>query len=187
VPKVGHYRTSVPHIIPSRPRSTMASEITTFPAPASDLNILVLGAGGREHALSYKLAQSKRVAKVFVAPGNGGTALMGSKVQNVSIPWGGSKGYGAVVDWAKEHKVDLVVPGPEQPLVEGVEAQLRKGQSPSRAIYAINELTPSRHPRLRSFSRCCPPRGLQDAVQGVHGPAQHPHCRFPLFHLEPVR
>lgn len=116
-----------------------APEITTFPAPASDLNILVLGAGGREHALSYKLAQSKRVARVFVAPGNGGTALMGGKVQNVSVPWGGSKGYGAVVDWARENKVDLVVPGPEQPLVEGVEAQLRKGQSVDvGGLYAMN-------------------------------------------------
>jgi phosphoribosylamine--glycine ligase/phosphoribosylformylglycinamidine cyclo-ligase len=106
----------------------MASEITTFPAPASNLSILVLGAGGREHALSFKLAQSPRVNNVFVAPGNGGTALMGGKVQNVSIPWGGSKGYGAVVQWAKGNNVDLVVPGPEQPLVEGVEQELRKGK-----------------------------------------------------------
>ena len=103
------------------------SEITTFPHPRSHLSILVLGAGGREHALSYKLAQSPRVDNVFVAPGNGGTALMGGKVQNVTIPWGGAKGYGSVVSWALENKIDLVVPGPEQPLVEGVELDLRKG------------------------------------------------------------
>ena len=106
----------------------MAAEITTFPAPKGNLSILVLGAGGREHALSYKLAQSPRVDNVFVCPGNGGTALMGGKVQNVVIPWGGSKGYQAVVDFAKTQKIDLVVPGPEQPLVEGVEQLLKEGR-----------------------------------------------------------
>ena len=114
---------------PNSSLANMASEITRFPAPATNLSILILGAGGREHALSFKLAQSPRVDHIFVAPGNGGTAMMGEKVQNVSIPWGGSKGYGAVVQWAKENNVSLVVPGPEQPLVEGVEQELRKGKS----------------------------------------------------------
>lgn len=104
------------------------SEITTFPLPRGHLNILILGGGGREHALVFKLAQSPRVDNVFVAPGNGGTELMGGKVKNVSVPWGGAKGYGNVVAWAQENKVDLVVPGPEQPLVEGVELDLRKGE-----------------------------------------------------------
>jgi phosphoribosylamine--glycine ligase/phosphoribosylformylglycinamidine cyclo-ligase len=102
-------------------------EITTFPSPASDLKVLLLGAGGREHALAYKLAQSPRVSNVFVCPGNGGTAIMGGKVSNVALPWGGKNGYEAVVAWAKEQQLDLVVPGPEQPLVEGVEVLLRKG------------------------------------------------------------
>jgi phosphoribosylamine--glycine ligase/phosphoribosylformylglycinamidine cyclo-ligase len=54
--------------------------ITVFPSPATSLVVLLLGAGGREHALAYKLAQSARVSKILVCPGNGGTALMGGKV-----------------------------------------------------------------------------------------------------------
>lgn len=103
------------------------AEPTTFPAPASDLTVLLLGAGGREHALAFKLAQSPRVKRVLIAPGNGGTSLIGGKVQNVNVPWGGKAGYAGAVQFAKENKVDLVVPGPEQPLVDGAEAEFRKG------------------------------------------------------------
>jgi phosphoribosylamine--glycine ligase/phosphoribosylformylglycinamidine cyclo-ligase len=106
----------------------MASEATTFPAPQSDLRILLLGGGGREHALAYKLAQSPRVAKIFVVPGNGGTEMMGGKVENVKIPWGGKHGYLDVVTFAVTEQVDLAVPGPEQPLVDGVESLFRKGE-----------------------------------------------------------
>ncbi|KAJ1998921.1 hypothetical protein GGI06_006164, partial [Coemansia sp. S85] len=66
--------------------------------PALELKVLVLGGGGREHALAWGLAKSARVSKVFVAPGNGGTAAAGGKISNIG----------------------LVVPGPEQPLVDGV-------------------------------------------------------------------
>jgi phosphoribosylamine--glycine ligase/phosphoribosylformylglycinamidine cyclo-ligase len=104
------------------------AEATTFPAPQSDLRILLLGGGGREHALAYKLAQSSRVAKIFVVPGNGGTELMGGKVENVKIPWGGKYGYLDVVTFAVTEQVDLAVPGPEQPLVDGVENLFRKGE-----------------------------------------------------------
>jgi phosphoribosylamine--glycine ligase/phosphoribosylformylglycinamidine cyclo-ligase len=78
---------------------------TTFPPPSSSLSILLLGAGGREHALAYKLAQSDRVKNVFVSPGNGGTGSMGGKVQNVQVPWG--KQFEGLVAWAKENKVSL--------------------------------------------------------------------------------
>ena len=60
----------------------MMTTATSFPASSSELSILLLGAGGREHALAWKLAQSKRVKKVWVCPGNGGTALMGGKVSD---------------------------------------------------------------------------------------------------------
>ncbi|ORY31837.1 purine nucleotide biosynthesis-related protein [Naematelia encephala] len=103
---------------------------TAFPAPQSDLAILLLGAGGREHALAFKLAQSSRVAKVFVCPGNGGTEMMGGKVSNVSVAWGGKAGFTGVAAWAVEQGVDLVVPGPEQPLVDGVELVFRKAGIP---------------------------------------------------------
>lgn len=104
------------------------SEATTFPAQKTDLVVLLLGAGGREHALAFKLAQSSRVKSVLIAPGNGGTALIGGKCKNVAAPWGGKAGYEGVVKFAQEQGVDLVVPGPEQPLVDGAEAIFRKGE-----------------------------------------------------------
>lgn len=108
----------------------MASATATrFPAPQTDLRILLLGGGGREHALAYKLAQSPRVAKIYVVPGNGGTALMGGKVENVALPWGGNHGYESVIQFAIQQEVDLAVPGPEQPLVDGVEVLFRKSTS----------------------------------------------------------
>lgn len=106
----------------------MAAEPVSFPAQATDLTVLLLGAGGREHALAFKLAQSPRVKRIFIAPGNGGSASIGSKVQNVAIPYGGKAGYAEAVKFAQENAVDLVVPGPEQPLVDGAEAIFRKGE-----------------------------------------------------------
>ena len=83
------------------------------------LNLLVLGNGGREHALVWKLAQSKTVKKIYVAPGNGGTATM-ENITNVPeltpIPANFSK----LQTFAQEKEIDLVVPGPEQPLVDGI-------------------------------------------------------------------
>ncbi|KAJ2810278.1 hypothetical protein H4S07_002755, partial [Coemansia furcata] len=83
------------------------------------VNVLVLGGGGREHALAWALSKSARVSKVFVAPGNGGTAAAGGKISNVAI--GHSKSdFPALVEFAQSHNIGLVVPGPEQPLVDGV-------------------------------------------------------------------
>ncbi|KAJ2836292.1 hypothetical protein FBU31_001404 [Coemansia sp. 'formosensis'] len=85
----------------------------------SEVNVLVLGGGGREHALAWALSKSARVSKVFVAPGNGGTAAAGGKISNVAI--GHSKSdFPALVEFAQSHNIGLVVPGPEQPLVDGV-------------------------------------------------------------------
>jgi phosphoribosylamine--glycine ligase len=78
------------------------------------MKLLVVGSGGREHALAWKLAQSPRVQKVFVAPGNGGTATE-SGVANVvlsSIP--------ELVAFAKKEKIQLTVVGPEAPLAAGI-------------------------------------------------------------------
>ena len=115
-------------------------DTTTFPAPSTSLVILILGAGGREHALAFKLAQSPRVSKIYVCPGNGGTAMMGGTVENVALSWGGKLGFVEVVAWAKEREVDLVVPGPEQSLVDGVELAFRKGVSPSTS-YSVFKKT----------------------------------------------
>ncbi|AGO13390.1 AaceriAFR254Cp [[Ashbya] aceris (nom. inval.)] len=84
------------------------------------MNILLLGSGGREHALAWRLAQSPSVAKVYVAPGNGGTATMGAKVVNLPGLGTSKQHFGALRDFALANDVSLVVPGPEQPLIDGV-------------------------------------------------------------------
>jgi len=78
------------------------------------MKILVIGAGGREHALAWKLARSPRVQKVFVAPGNGGTASEPG-VENVAV-----SGTPELIAFAKREGIHLSVVGPEAPLAEGV-------------------------------------------------------------------
>lgn len=84
------------------------------------MNILVIGGGGREHALAWKLAQSVKVKNIYVAPGNGGTALDG-RFKNIPIT--------DVVElrvWAEVNKIVLTVVGPEGPLAAGVVDEFRK-------------------------------------------------------------
>lgn len=85
---------------------------------AGKINVLVVGNGGREHALAWKLSQSPLAGEIFVAPGNGGTETM----KNVtSVPIGSSpEHFPELVKFAVEQSVALVVPGPEQPLVDGI-------------------------------------------------------------------
>ncbi|WP_423822195.1 phosphoribosylamine--glycine ligase [Salinisphaera sp. SPP-AMP-43] len=83
---------------------------------SSSHRILVVGNGGREHALAWKLAASPRVAEIFVAPGNAGTALM-SNVTNVAI---GVEEIDALVDFARDNAITLTVVGPEAPLAIGL-------------------------------------------------------------------
>jgi phosphoribosylamine---glycine ligase len=78
------------------------------------VNVLVIGSGGREHALAWKLAQSNRVHKVFVAPGNGGTAL-DSRMENINITEPSE-----LLAWAATNDIALTLVGPEQPLAAGV-------------------------------------------------------------------
>lgn len=80
------------------------------------MNVLIIGSGGREHALAWKAAQSDNVKKVFVAPGNAGSALE-AKVENVSI---GVEAVDELVAFAKDNNVELTIVGPEAPLVIGV-------------------------------------------------------------------
>ena len=74
------------------------------------MKILLLGSGGREHALAWKIAQSPKVEKLYIAPGNAGTALTG---ENVSIK---ADDFEALKDFCVEKGVDMVVVGPEDPL-----------------------------------------------------------------------
>ncbi len=78
------------------------------------MNILILGSGGREHALTWKLAQSKKVDRIFIGPGNAGTSNFGT---NLNLdPENFHEVKKAVID----NKIDIVIVGPEAPLVEGI-------------------------------------------------------------------
>ena len=78
------------------------------------MKLLLLGSGGREHALAWKIAQSPQVEKLYIAPGNAGTATVG---ENVSIK---ADDFEGIKQFVLEHGVDMVVVGPEDPLVKGV-------------------------------------------------------------------
>ena len=80
------------------------------------MQVLVIGSGGREHALAWKAAQCKGVTKVFVAPGNAGTANE-EMLENIDIPVSDIPG---LVKFAQDNAVELTIVGPEQPLVDGV-------------------------------------------------------------------
>lgn len=82
------------------------------------MNILVVGNGGREHAITWRLAQSPKVNRIFVAPGNGGTSSL-PKTQNIELT-GSPKDFDKLQKFALDNSIDLVVPGPEQPLVDGI-------------------------------------------------------------------
>ena len=80
------------------------------------MNVLIIGSGGREHALAWKTIQSDKVSKVFVAPGNAGTALE-DNIENVDIAVEDLPG---LVDFAQNNAIELTIVGPEVPLVLGV-------------------------------------------------------------------
>jgi len=80
------------------------------------MNVLILGSGGREHALAYKCAQSPLCDHVYVAPGNAGSVLE-DKVSNVELDISDQE---AVANWAEDNSIGLTIVGPEQPLVEGI-------------------------------------------------------------------
>lgn len=86
---------------------------------ADKMNVLVIGGGGREHALAWKLKQSPRVAQVFVAPGNGGTARDADLI-NLAIT-----DVKALREWAQANAIALTVVGPEAPLAAGVVDEFR--------------------------------------------------------------
>ncbi len=78
------------------------------------MNILILGAGGREHTLAWKLKQSKKLSQLFVAPGNAGTAALAT---NLEI---GVNDFEAIKKAVISHKINMVIVGPEDPLVNGI-------------------------------------------------------------------
>ena len=84
------------------------------------MRILLLGSGGREHALAWKIAQSKKCEKLFIAPGNAGTSQLGTNV-NISV-----NDFDALKNFAVENHIDMVVVGPEDPLVNGIYDEFKR-------------------------------------------------------------
>jgi phosphoribosylamine--glycine ligase len=99
------------------------------------MNVLIVGSGGREHALAWKVAQSPRLTRLYVAPGNAGTAQL---AQNVPIQ---AEDSSALVAFAREQKIGLVLVGPETPLAAGLADDLRAAGvrvfGPSRAAARV--------------------------------------------------
>lgn len=89
------------------------------------MNILVLGSGGREHALTWALSKSSQCEELFVAPGNGGTAQIATNIKDLNVEDGA-----AVLAFAQDHAIGLVVIGPEAPLVAGVADVVRAAGIP---------------------------------------------------------
>uniref|UniRef100_UPI00083218BE phosphoribosylamine--glycine ligase n=1 Tax=Sphingomonas sp. CCH5-D11 TaxID=1768786 RepID=UPI00083218BE len=83
------------------------------------MNVLLIGSGGREHALAWKLAQSERIDTLYAAPGNPGIA------QHATVPDLNVSDHRAVIDFIRRHQIGLVVVGPEAPLVEGLADNIR--------------------------------------------------------------
>ena len=86
------------------------------------MNVLLIGSGGREHALAYKISQSSQLNSLFILPGNPGTDKLG---ENINIPL---NDYDSILSFCKDKSIGLVVIGPEQPLVEGLGDFLRKNE-----------------------------------------------------------
>ena len=141
------------------------------------MKILLLGSGGREHALAWKIVQSDKCEKLFIAPGNAGTAAVG---ENVAIK---ADDFEALKQFCVENNIDMVVVGPEDPLVKGVYDNFRDDErtknipviGPSKAgavspqpsmklstvLHSKRDSSSWKHSRLLMYSRpmdCAPVR-----------------------------
>ncbi|CAK4670700.1 unnamed protein product [Aphanomyces euteiches] len=103
-----------------------ASQI--IPAEVVQRNILLIGNGGREHALAWKMAQSPQAAHIYVAPGNGGTATTNDKISNVALS---PDKPDDLIAFCKEKNVSLCVVGPEAPLVAGLADKMNAAGIPT--------------------------------------------------------
>ncbi len=90
------------------------------------MDILIIGSGGREHALAWKLAQSPKIKNIFVAPGNAGTASVARNLRFSKTK--------DILRWLQGSKVDLVLVGPDSYLAEGIVDKLQKRKIPGLSI-----------------------------------------------------
>lgn len=78
------------------------------------MNVLILGSGGREHALAWKIRKSSYLNNLYIAPGNAGTAMLGT-----NVPFSVTD-FASMKEFSLSHDIDMIVVGPEDPLVQGV-------------------------------------------------------------------
>ncbi len=140
------------------------------------MNILIVGSGGREHALAWKLAQSPRVEKIFTAPGNSGTALHGT---NLPIPAGDNA---AIVAAAREHSAGLVVIGPDDALAAGLADDLTAAGIPAFGPTAAAARLESSKAFAKDFMRR---HGIPtaDGHEFTDSGEAHLHCRTARYPL----
>ena len=89
------------------------------------MNLAVLGSGGREHAICYKLKQSQKIKKLICIPGNAGTQKIAENIK------GDISDFGEIYKILNEQKIDIVIVGPEQPLVDGIVDFLKEKKNQS--------------------------------------------------------
>jgi phosphoribosylamine--glycine ligase len=114
------------------------------------LRVLLVGNGGREHALAWKLLQSPRVEHIYVVPGNGGTATLSPRVTNISSVK--ETDFAGLVAFAKEKDVNLLIPGPEAPLVAGIVDYFEKNASGKVQCFGPSEAA-ARMEGSKTFSK----------------------------------
>lgn len=85
------------------------------------MKVLVLGGGGREHTICYKLSQSPKLSKLYCIPGNGGISEVAEIPSGISV-----SDFDKIVEFCKKNQIDFIVPGPEEPLVKGIRDYLEK-------------------------------------------------------------
>ncbi|MCC7147519.1 MAG: phosphoribosylamine--glycine ligase [Phycisphaeraceae bacterium] len=95
------------------------------------MNVMIIGSGGREHALGWKLSQSPRCDKIFFVPGNAGTAQIGTNV-NLTLEPVNTKNADAIDYFCRQNKIELIVIGPEDPLAAGLADRLAR---PGRSVF----------------------------------------------------
>ncbi len=140
------------------------------------MNILIVGSGGREHALAWKLAQSPRVTKIFATPGNAGTALVG---ENIVLP---SADNAALVELARDRQIDLVVIGPDDALAAGLVDDLTAAGIRAFGPTASAARLESSKAFAKDFMRR---HGIPtaDSVEFTDSEAAHLHCRTASYPL----
>ena len=140
-----------------------------FEINCKEMKILLLGSGGREHALAWKIAQSERVEKLFIAPGNAGTSNCG---ENVNMK---ADDFEAIKQFVFEKNIDMVVVGPEDPLVKGIYDDLKTDERTKN----VPVIGPSKAGAVLE--------GSKDFAKGFMQRHQIPTARYETFdgeHLE---